>query len=80
MSEGIEPYTPYDFRCWWTRSDNQSIWGFRYNSRRHSGFTTHVIAKDELGAFIEATKYLEKLKKKADASRTRRAAKKGASK
>ena len=67
-----EPYMPYRFRK--VRGfDGDDYWGFSYhNYTKQLLCSAFVGGKDELDAYIQAFKYLNRLKKRADDRRDKK--------
>ena len=74
MTEKREPYTPYNFGPL-----EKSYLGDPYYTYQYTNYTgveypwpLYAMGKDELAAFIYATKHLQRLKRRADKRRAKK--------
>jgi hypothetical protein len=71
MTEKREPYTPYNFGPpveWYAGRLYRTYHYTNYTGVEYP-YTIYAEGKDELAAFIDATKHLQRLKRRADKRR-----------
>ena len=71
-TEEVEPYVPHSFKRMETYT-GEAYWNYRYsNYKGEYPWSLFVRAQDELAAFIQALKYLNRLKLRADKRREKK--------